>query len=77
MVHDADLLTTVDCSYETVRQNDPLSPAAIAAAADQGKLRVAGRTGSGRRLIARPDLMAFINARREARRAARPAGTAA
>jgi hypothetical protein len=70
LVEELDLLTTVECSYESVRCDHPMSPAAIAAAADQGRLRVAARTPSGRRLIARSDLLDFIKARRDARRTA-------
>jgi hypothetical protein len=79
-VLDSDLLTPAECSFETVRLGDPLSSSAIAAAVDRGALP-AVRTPSGRRLIARTDLIAFIKARRGARRGAQqpqpaPAGTA-
>jgi hypothetical protein len=64
-----DLLTPAECSFETVRLEDPLSSAAISAAVDRGALP-AIRTPSGRRLITRSTLHAFLNARRAARRAA-------
>jgi hypothetical protein len=76
MVQDLDLLTmvlltTVDCSHESVRLGFPLSSGAFVAATDRGDLRCI-RTPSGRRLIAKSDLLAFIEAKREARRAAQP-----
>jgi len=71
------LFTPAEAASEAVRHDYAISAAGIVAAADRGDLRVAVRTPSGRRLIARADLIEFIKTRREARRAPRVDASAA
>jgi hypothetical protein len=74
MVQEVDsltLFTPAEAASEAVRNDYAISAAGIVAAADRGDLRVAVRTPSGRRLIARADLLEFVKTRREARRLTR------
>lgn len=56
--------TPGECSSEATLQGYPLTSAGVVAATVRGDLRVAARTQTGRRLIAKKDLLEFLRRRR-------------